>query len=46
MVKSFAERLSVNDLDLKYFKGRNAVDIGCGPGRFSIVLKKLGVNLL
>ncbi len=36
------ERLSKNNFDLAYFRGKHALDIGCGSGRFSYALKKLG----
>ena len=36
------ERLTLNNFDLSYFEGKKAIDIGCGSGRYSLALRKLG----
>tara|TARA_B100001964_G_scaffold225459_1_gene273313 strand:- start:401 stop:1444 length:1044 start_codon:yes stop_codon:yes gene_type:complete len=40
--KDLSKRLSSNGFSLSYFHGKNAIDVGCGSGRFSFVLKRLG----
>jgi ubiquinone/menaquinone biosynthesis C-methylase UbiE len=37
-----SDRLEANRFDLSYFKGKRALDAGCGSGRYSFALKKLG----
>lgn len=36
------DRFLPNGFDMKYLKGKNAIDIGCGSGRFTFALSKLG----
>jgi ubiquinone/menaquinone biosynthesis C-methylase UbiE len=41
-VSMLTERLKANGIDARTFRGRRAIDIGCGSGRFTHALKKLG----
>jgi len=36
------ERLEKNDFDLDWFKNKSVLDVGCGSGRYSFALRKLG----
>ena len=38
------ERLVKNGFDMSYFHGKNAIDVGCGSGRHTFALKKLGCS--
>jgi ubiquinone/menaquinone biosynthesis C-methylase UbiE len=38
------ERFKKNDVDTDVFSGKAALDIGCGSGRFSYALKRLGCS--
>lgn len=35
-------RFNFNNLDLNILKGKKAIDVGCGSGRFTFALKQLG----
>jgi ubiquinone/menaquinone biosynthesis C-methylase UbiE len=37
-------RLKLNDLNEIFFEGKDCLDIGCGGGRFTFVLSKLGAK--
>ena len=39
-----AERLQKNGISTAIIAGKNAVDVGCGSGRFSLALKNLGAS--
>lgn len=38
------ERFKQNEVDTNVFSGKTALDMGCGSGRFSVALKKLGCS--
>jgi len=38
------ERFVKNNFDASFLKGKRAIDIGCGSGRYTFALKKLGCN--
>lgn len=43
-VELFARRFEANGFDLSWFKGKRCLDVGCGGGRYSIALAKLGAS--
>jgi len=43
-VSLFEQRFNDNGFDLDFFKGKNCLDLGCGGGRYSIALSKLGAS--
>lgn len=42
--KSLTDRLERNDIDINWFKGKRCLDAGCGGGRYSVALKRLGAE--
>ena len=40
--KFLMKRLLRNKIDISNFKSKNAIDMGCGIGRYTFVLKKIG----
>jgi ubiquinone/menaquinone biosynthesis C-methylase UbiE len=43
-VSLFEKRFKENNFDLDFFKGKNCLDLGCGGGRYSIALSRLGAE--
>lgn len=43
-VALFGERFAANDFDLGWFQGKDCLDVGCGGGRYSIAMAKLGAK--
>ena len=41
-VDLFASRFAVNGFDLSWFEGKKCLDVGCGGGRYSIAMARLG----
>jgi ubiquinone/menaquinone biosynthesis C-methylase UbiE len=37
-----SERLTRNGIDLGFLRGKEAIDVGCGSGRFTLALSRLG----
>src|SRR5438874_1223600 len=40
----FARRFEANGFDLSWFRGRRCLDAGCGGGRYSIAMARLGAS--
>lgn len=43
-VELFAERLTVNDVDLDFLRGARCLDAGCGSGRYTIAMARCGAS--
>jgi ubiquinone/menaquinone biosynthesis C-methylase UbiE len=43
-VALFAERFKANDFDLEWFQGKRCLDVGCGGGRYTIAMARLGAT--
>lgn len=43
-VKLFAMRFEANGFDLKWFEGRRCLDVGCGGGRYTMAMARLGAS--
>ncbi len=43
-VDLFASRFAANGFDLSWFKGKQCLDVGCGGGRYSIAMGRLGAG--
>lgn len=41
-VDLFRQRFEANGFDLEWFRGKRCLDVGCGGGRYSIAMAKLG----
>ena len=41
-IELIEQRLSINGLENSFFKDKRCLDVGCGTGRFSIVMGKMG----
>jgi ubiquinone/menaquinone biosynthesis C-methylase UbiE len=41
-VDLFANRFEANGFDLSWFKGKQCLDVGCGGGRYTIAMGRLG----
>ena len=42
----FARRFEANGFDLGWFAGKRALDVGCGGGRYTIAMARLGANAI
>lgn len=40
----FARRFQANDFPLDWFQGKNCLDVGCGGGRYTMAMAKLGAT--
>lgn len=45
-VQLFEKRFRANGFDLGWFKGKRCVDVGCGGGRYSIAMARLGAAVV
>ena len=43
-VALFASRFEANDFDLSWLEGKKCLDVGCGGGRYSIAMGRLGAG--
>lgn len=43
-VALFASRFEANGFDLSWLKGRQCLDVGCGGGRYTIAMSRLGAD--
>ena len=43
-VALFASRFEANGFDLSWFEGKKCLDVGCGGGRYSIAMGRLGAG--
>lgn len=43
-VALFGQRFAANGFDLEWFQGKKCLDVGCGGGRYSIAMAKLGAG--
>jgi SAM-dependent methyltransferase len=43
-VALFARRFEANGFDLSWFEGKECLDVGCGGGRYSIAMGRLGAG--
>jgi ubiquinone/menaquinone biosynthesis C-methylase UbiE len=43
-VALFAHRFEANDFDLSWLEGKRCLDVGCGGGRYSIAMARLGAR--
>ena len=41
-VALFASRFEANDFDLSWFEGKQCLDVGCGGGRYTIAMGRMG----
>ena len=44
-VQLFYRRFEANGFDLKWFEGKRCLDVGCGGGRYSIAMARLGAEV-
>lgn len=45
-VALFAKRFEANGFDLAWFAGKTCLDVGCGGGRYSIAMARLGARAI
>ena len=43
-VALFASRFEANGFDLSWFEGKKCLDVGCGGGRYTIAIGRLGAG--
>ncbi|MDP9341271.1 MAG: class I SAM-dependent methyltransferase [Actinomycetota bacterium] len=41
----FGRRFEANGFDLRWFRGKRCLDIGCGGGRYTVAMARLGARL-